>query len=233
MSKMVSVMVSLLEEQAALLHRHIGHLRQLAADGGFETAAAEPETSHKKKVKAPKDPNRPKRPLSGYQLFMADNNAKFKEENPEASATDIMSLVARAWSVVDPKKKEGYLTKANALKEQYAADVSEYVANKADHDGHDVEAAKATKKKEPKAPKATSSSSSAPAPKPAAPVVPAVAAPIVAPPTPNTSSKKHEEKSSKKHKRSESVGSEENVIFAAATEADESAKKKKVINMRA
>lgn len=225
---MVNVMVSLLEEQAALLHKHIVALKHLAAEGGFESDAAEPEQGHKKKVKAPKDPNRPKRPLSGYQLFMADNNAKFKEENPEASATDIMSLVAKAWATVDAKKKEDYLKKANVLKDDYAARISEYVATKKDHDDDEPAAPVPDKKKETKAPKLTSSSSSS-APAKAAPA-PAVAAPVVTQvaATPSGSSKKSEEKSSKKHKRSESVGSEENVIFTAPSEGDESAKKKKV-----
>lgn len=232
-------MVSLLEEQAALLHKHINTLKQLSADGKFDSA--EPEDGHKKKVKAPKDPNRPKRPLSGYQLFMADNNAKFKEEYPEASATEIMSLVAKAWATVEAGKKEVYLQKASVLKDEYTEKVTEYVANKAEHEDDDHEtaaAAPAPKKKEPKAPKpaasSSSSSSAPPAKKPAAVaavvptptpvVVPVVTAAVATP----SSKKSSEEKSSKKHKRAESMGSEENVIFTATSEADESAKKKKV-----
>lgn len=203
MSKIATVMISMLEEQAALLHRHIASLKQLAEKGSDESSPADGHS--KKKVKAPVDPNKPKRPLSGYQIFMAENNAKMKEANPDASATAIMSLVAAAWAEVPEDKKKVFQAKADKLKESYLEDMAEYQLSI----GKPVAAVKAAKKAKEIA---VSSSSSAAAPivaKKAAPAVaaPAVAAPV-APVVQNTPKKSEDGEKHKKHKRSESVGSE-------------------------
>ena len=206
MSKVINVMVNMLEEQAALIHRHINALKQLSG----ENLNSEPVQvdGPKKKVKAPVDPNRPKRPLTGYQLFMADHNASFKEKNPDASATAIMSMVAGAWTACPPEQKEKYLASADKLRTSYLEDMSEYNASKLEH--HDEDAVV------PKAAKATSSAATKKAA--AAPVVPVVSAPAVV-----ISSTPKEEKH-KKHKRSDSMDSDAQVLFAAP----ETDKKKKV-----
>jgi structure-specific recognition protein 1 len=45
--------------------------------------------------KPKKDPNAPKKPLSGYMIFMSQNRARIKEENPDFSFGDIVSLTLR------------------------------------------------------------------------------------------------------------------------------------------
>jgi hypothetical protein len=220
MSKMLAVVAQMFEEQAALMQRHANALKAMA-DGhvGDEVIHVD---APKKKVKAPKDPNRPKRPLSGYQIFMADNNAQFKEKNPEANATVIMSEVAKAWSTLGEDKKSTYLAKAEKLKDVYLGEMAEYNAHK--HERDDSEEV-IFEKKVPKVKAAASSSSSAAAPaaKKAAPAAAtASAAPAAAAETSKKSEEheKHHEKHHKKHHRSESVDSSE-----AGGETD---KKKKV-----
>lgn len=223
MSKMLAVVAQMFEEQAALMQRHANALKAMA-DGhvGDEIIHVD---APKKKVKAPKDPNRPKRPLSGYQIFMADNNALFKEKNPEANAAVVMAEVAKAWSSLGEDKKSGYLAKAEKLKEVFVAEMAEYNANK--HDNDDSEHV-IFEKKAPKVSKAaassSSSSSSAAVPvakKAAAPApAPAVAAPAPAATSETPKKSEEHEKHHKKHHRSESVDSSE-----AGGETD---KKKKV-----
>jgi len=235
MSKITNVMIGLLEEQAALLHRHINVLKQLSGADSESTAPIVAEAP-KKKVKAPVDPNKPKRPLSGYQLFMADKNASFKEKNPDSNATVIMTMVANAWSILTPEQKDSYLQRAEKLKETYLEEMQDYEVNKAKDIAEGNVAAPIASPKKVKAPKAaapaasTSSSSTtaaAPAPvaapkKAAAPV--AVVAPVAAP----VGTPKKDEEKSRKHKRSDSDSSEAVLFTAPEAAAPETDKKKKV-----
>lgn len=235
MSKITNVMIGLLEEQAALLHRHINVLKQLSGADSEAAVTAAPEVP-KKKVKAPVDPNKPKRPLSGYQLFMADKNASFKEKNPDSNATVIMTMVANAWSILTPEQKDSYLQRAEKLKETYLEEMQDYEVNKAKDIAEGNYAAPVASPKKVKAPKAAAASSSsgtvtAPAPvaaaapkKAAAPVV--VAAPVAAP----AGTPKKDEEKSRKHKRSDSDSSEAVLFTAPETAAPETDKKKKVRN---
>eukprot|EP00401_Gymnodinium_catenatum_P082534 CAMPEP_0117478220 /NCGR_PEP_ID=MMETSP0784-20121206/11231_1 /TAXON_ID=39447 /ORGANISM="" /LENGTH=137 /DNA_ID=CAMNT_0005272557 /DNA_START=10 /DNA_END=423 /DNA_ORIENTATION=+ len=70
----------------------------------------------KKKVK---DPNRPKRPLSGYQLFMAN-----------ANTNEMMSILGKAWGILDEAKKAEYLERARGLKENFLAQKKAYEETK-------------------------------------------------------------------------------------------------------
>eukprot|EP00428_Durinskia_dybowskii_P068337 CAMPEP_0170390034 /NCGR_PEP_ID=MMETSP0117_2-20130122/18929_1 /TAXON_ID=400756 /ORGANISM="Durinskia baltica, Strain CSIRO CS-38" /LENGTH=217 /DNA_ID=CAMNT_0010646049 /DNA_START=52 /DNA_END=705 /DNA_ORIENTATION=- len=200
MSKIANVMISMLEEQAALIHRHINSLKQLADASADDVAHA--DGAPKKKVKAPVDPNKPKRPLSGYQIFMAENNHKMKEAHPDASATAIMSMVAAAWAQVPEEKKKIFQRQAEKLKESYLEDMAEYHLSI----GEPIAAEKVAKKA--KAIGSSSSSSSSAAPTAAAKKAPAVTIPVPAPAVENTPKKSEDGEKHKKHKRSESVGSE-------------------------
>merc|ERR1712173_216401 len=44
-----------------------------------------------------KDDNMPKRPLSAYMLFAADERPKFMKKNEGAKLTEVIKLVADAW----------------------------------------------------------------------------------------------------------------------------------------
>jgi hypothetical protein len=214
-------MITLLEEQAAMLQRHIAALKQLPADNSTAAAAAPTDNGPKKKKKRAIDPNRPKRPLSGYQMFMSEHNSKLtKQDHPDESATAAMSRVAREWANLPDDKKAVYNAKAEKLREHFHAELAEYKANKVEEDGESGDnaapapAPKKQKKEKPavKAPAASNNSSSnsapttaskkAPAPTPA-PTVIAVPVPVPVPtPTHSSETPKHE-KSHKKHKHSD------------------------------
>ena len=50
------------------------------------------EDEKPKAKKAKKDPNAPKRPLNAYMLYSNSMRAKVKEENPDMSIGDIVSV---------------------------------------------------------------------------------------------------------------------------------------------
>merc|ERR1719350_1972828 len=66
--------------------------------------------------KAPKDPNRPKQPLSGYFRFLRD----YRLENPKLSVRDIAKLGGKAWGELDEAKKKKYVDTAAEKSKAYA-----------------------------------------------------------------------------------------------------------------
>lgn len=101
------------------------------------------------KAKAPKDPNKPKQPLSGYMRFVGDIRAELKEENPGASITDIARLAGERWRSTDESEKEKYKIAYNKDKVKYDALMKNYVPPK----GSAAAGKKRKKDKDPNAPK--------------------------------------------------------------------------------
>jgi hypothetical protein len=60
------------------------------------------------KPKKLKDPNAPKKPLTGYIRFSQEKRAKVKEENPELKGTEVMKKLGEMWKALSDKKKEKY-----------------------------------------------------------------------------------------------------------------------------
>lgn len=63
--------------------------------------------------------NKPKRTLSGYQLFSKDIRSKVKDENPNAIPQEITKIIAEKWNYLkenDKEKYQEYLDKASNLK---------------------------------------------------------------------------------------------------------------------
>eukprot|EP01059_Diplonema_ambulator_P016670 TRINITY_DN2838_c0_g2_i1.p1 TRINITY_DN2838_c0_g2~~TRINITY_DN2838_c0_g2_i1.p1 ORF type:complete len:218 (+),score=129.05 TRINITY_DN2838_c0_g2_i1:62-655(+) len=111
-------------------------------------------------AKGKKDPNAPKKPLSGYMLFCQDEREKVKKENSDLKAKEILTELGKRWGELGDDEKEEYNEKSKEAKEQYKKDYAEYIANK-DSDEEESEEPKkgkkrkaATKKeKDPNAPK--------------------------------------------------------------------------------
>merc|ERR1712127_812565 len=86
-----------------------------------QTTAMPPKGSKKqkgakaKKAKKVKDPNAPKRPMSAYFLFMNEERAKVRKENPDGGIGDIAKILGKMWAEVDSS------TKARLDKEAAAA----------------------------------------------------------------------------------------------------------------
>merc|ERR1711981_1509356 len=87
--------------------------------------------------KKEKDPNAPKRPLSGYFLFMADERANVKKANPDWGVADIAKELGGRWSNMDEAQKKKYQEKAAKDKERYEAEMKKYTNNSRLDEVHD------------------------------------------------------------------------------------------------
>lgn len=115
------------KEQQELIQRQIDLIKKLSGGTPVETTI-EPDAAKKKKVKKDVDPFRPKRPISGYQIFMAENNGALKAANPTVAASELMTLQAAEWGKIDPSLKAEYQRKGEVLKSEYLIQVAAYDA---------------------------------------------------------------------------------------------------------
>ena len=115
------------------------------------------ESSEKKKKKKEKDPNAPAGKMSAYTFFMADHRNDLRNNNPEASFSDISKMIGQKWRTLDPKEKAKYDEKAVNDKIRFTKAMEEYKVNgrSASHDeGEAMGSNKKRKKdKDPNAPK--------------------------------------------------------------------------------
>lgn len=74
--------------------------------GSLEVTAASELEDGKKKRKAIKDPNAPKRPPGSYFLFSNDRRSKLASEKPNLNNNEIMALLADEWSKLGEKQKK-------------------------------------------------------------------------------------------------------------------------------
>lgn len=118
-------------------------------------------------------PQKPKRGRSNYILFSSDVRPKIKEENPDASSTEITSLIAQSWREASDDVKAKYTNLQAEDKARYEAENAEYENKygKPEKKSKKAEAPakKATKKTTAPAKKSTAPAKKAPAKKSAAP----------------------------------------------------------------
>ncbi len=139
---LANLMIELLEEQASLIKKQVDRMKNYR--GQEVVTAPHSSVTGAKKVKPIVDPNRPKRPPSGYQLFMSEQTPVYKESNPAMSQTELMSLVARKWTGLEVESKSTYIATADKLKNEYQEKVKLYdsVQDKKRSFGSDDEGAK-------------------------------------------------------------------------------------------
>jgi len=107
----------------------------------------EPRNSHNGFQRTVKDPNAPKRPLSGFFHFSQVGRSKVKEANPDFSVADISKELSRRWHALDDVTKAMFEQMAENDKERFQREKSEYMM-------HPKGGYKQTRaKKDPNAPK--------------------------------------------------------------------------------
>ncbi|XP_032609907.2 high mobility group protein B3-like [Hylobates moloch] len=72
--------------------------------------------------KKKKDPNAPKRPLSGFFLFCSEFCPEIKSTNPGISIGDVAKKLGEMWNNLNDSEKQPYVTKVAKLK-KYEKDV--------------------------------------------------------------------------------------------------------------
>lgn len=74
-----------------------------------------------------KDPNHPKRPMTGYMLFLQEIRPKLKEQHPELKATEIVKKAADMWGKMTAEAKKPYEEQSSINKQEYQRAKSEYL----------------------------------------------------------------------------------------------------------
>ncbi|KAJ3288646.1 Non-histone chromosomal protein 6 [Borealophlyctis nickersoniae] len=103
----------------------------MAKEGKSRSAAVSrkaggPASDSKRKTRAKKDPNAPKKPLSGFIIFSNENRQRIKEENPSAEFRDMGRLLGAAWKELSDAEKEVYNKKKEEDKKRYEREVAAY-----------------------------------------------------------------------------------------------------------
>jgi len=87
--------------------------------------------SPKKKTKrAKKDPNAPKRALSGFMFFCKDKRPALAKENPKDGITEIAKMLGKAWGKVSAADKKKYQAMAEKDKARYEKEMKKYKPEK-------------------------------------------------------------------------------------------------------
>jgi hypothetical protein len=92
-----------------------------------EPKAEEPKAEEPKaKTKKVKDPNAPKRPLSAYMIFSADNRAEVAAELQGQPVTAVAKALGARWKELDEDGKKPFEARAAELKAEYTRAMEAY-----------------------------------------------------------------------------------------------------------
>lgn len=78
------------------------------------------------KVKAMKDPNRPKRAKTSYMYFCAEKRNQLKENQPELKMVEVSKLLGKLWKDTPADARKKYEEMAEKDKARYQEDVEQY-----------------------------------------------------------------------------------------------------------
>ncbi|OMO77449.1 Structure-specific recognition protein [Corchorus olitorius] len=79
-----------------------------------------------KKKKQKKDPNAPKKAMSGYMFFSQVERENVRKSNPGIPITEVSKVLGERWNKMTAAEKEPYLAKAQADKKRYNDEKSVY-----------------------------------------------------------------------------------------------------------
>ncbi|KAG0169287.1 Non-histone chromosomal protein 6 [Apophysomyces sp. BC1034] len=133
-------------------------LRQLGVALGAHVEAQTESTAEpskkKRKQRAPKDPNAPKRFMGSYIHFANEHRDQVKADHPDANQKEIVQMLGEMWQNLSEDEKEPYKKIFEQDKKRYAKELEEYK-------GHAAEEQEGTETVFTPTPEATNSSESA------------------------------------------------------------------------
>ncbi|GAB5035313.1 fact complex subunit ssrp1 [Nannochloropsis oceanica] len=117
-----------------------------------------------KKKRAKKDPNAPKKSLSGYMLFTQASREQLKVEQPSLKVTEVSKVMGERWRGMSAEEKKPFEDQAKEAKIKYLEDVQAYKEKKKaegrdEDEEEDEEDGEKTRKGEKKKAKGESSGS--------------------------------------------------------------------------
>jgi len=78
------------------------------------------------KLKAKRDPNKPKKPKTSYMLFCNDVRTGIKSKNPKMSFKEMNQTLGSQWQILSEEIKEKYKKLSETDKNRYREDMEEY-----------------------------------------------------------------------------------------------------------
>ncbi|GAQ80667.1 high mobility group box protein [Klebsormidium nitens] len=100
-------------------------LQLLKQKEAADIAKAKLDRKEKRESKK-RDPNKPKRPLSGYLLFSNEVRNEVKAANPEATFGQLATIIAAKWKALAPEQQGLYNQKVLPQWQQYEKDMEAY-----------------------------------------------------------------------------------------------------------
>ena len=125
-------LIHLKEERARLKDKkaNLERIRAALKSKGASSTTQIITNVKKENKRKERDPNKPKRPQSAYNLFYQDKAQLFKEQNPNVPQKDIMSIIGPTWKECPPNEKAAYESKARDLKAEFDRKLQAYHAMK-------------------------------------------------------------------------------------------------------
>lgn len=119
-AKTVARIAEFAVELAESLHKDLG----LEYSGPSSSKA---KIASKKRSRADKDPNEPKRPATAYMLYSSHVREEMKKKG---EAQPQLKDLGEMWNKLDETEKEKFNTEAHQLKEQYDRQMADYKSGK-------------------------------------------------------------------------------------------------------
>lgn len=79
-----------------------------------------------KALKRPKDPNAPKKPMTGFFIFQTGRRPELKEVNPGKKHTELVKMASEEWKGMSAEQKEPYEAQAREKKAAYNEQMKAY-----------------------------------------------------------------------------------------------------------
>ena len=105
-------------------------MEEFEANKGSDYESDEKPAKRKRGKKKERDANMPKRPMSGFFLFMNDARPTIKAENPDMAVKEIAAEAGRRWGTMSDSEKQPFTEQYEEAKEEYKKAMEEYEANK-------------------------------------------------------------------------------------------------------
>eukprot|EP01025_Chloroclados_australasicus_P005622 TRINITY_DN11737_c0_g1_i2.p1 TRINITY_DN11737_c0_g1~~TRINITY_DN11737_c0_g1_i2.p1 ORF type:complete len:463 (-),score=68.58 TRINITY_DN11737_c0_g1_i2:306-1694(-) len=99
-------------------------------EGAQQKAEQVEEGKKERKTRKKKDPDAPKRHLSGFMIFSMDKREQVRKENPDKKITEITKILGEMWKNVTTEEKASYEERSAKDKERYVKEMEQYNANK-------------------------------------------------------------------------------------------------------
>ena len=123
------------EEQEKDMRKTVGEVQDAVLQdwlkrGGGEGGEIRVEVAKKKKEKKTRDPDEPKKPLSSFMIFLAEQKDEVKREQPSLGPKDVSREVGRRWGLLEREEKEVYQKRYSDLLVAYKVDIAAYRVSK-------------------------------------------------------------------------------------------------------